>query len=111
MNNKLSRNLCNQEHNLSKNFALNCIQFLRLLFIFLLYEWNCLQVYFELMGTVGSTGVIVPAATKKSFRAGAVDTFTYPQMPFVGHPQRLRVFTDGAGFFSGWHLKYDSCCK
>jgi hypothetical protein len=48
---------------------------------------------------------MVPAATKKSFEAGAVDSFTYPQMPYVGEPQRLRVFTDGAGFFSGWHLK------
>ena len=63
------------------------------------------QVFFELTGSLGSTGVMVPAATEKSFRAGAVDTFTYPQMPYVGEPQRLRVFTDGAGFFPGWHLK------
>ena len=64
-----------------------------------------MQVFFELIGSLGSTGVIVPAASSSTFQKGAVDTFTYPQMPFVGDVWRLRVFTDGAGFFSGWHLK------
>ena len=63
------------------------------------------QVFFELIGTLGSTGVIVPAATGNTFQKGAVDTFTYPQLPYVGDPCRLRVFTDGAGFFPGWRLK------
>ena len=66
---------------------------------------SMLQVYFELLGSLCSTGVMVPAATKKSFRPGACDTFTNPQMPYVGEPLRMRVFTDGAGLFAGWHLR------
>lgn len=63
------------------------------------------QVYFELVGSECSTGVMVPAATNKSFRPGGCDIFTYPQMPYVGDPYRMRVFTDGAGLFAGWHLR------
>lgn len=47
----------------------------------------------------------MPAATNKSFRPGGCDIFTYPQMPYVGDPFRMRVFTDGAGLFAGWHLR------
>ena len=64
-----------------------------------------LQVFFEMIGSLGSTGVIVPAATGNTFQKGAVDIFTYPQLPYVGDLWRLRVFTDGAGFFPGWYLK------
>ena len=66
-----------------------------------------MQVYFELVGSVRSSGVMVPAATKKSFRPGGCDIFTYPQMPYVGDPLRMRIFTDGAGLFPGWHLRLD----
>ena len=72
-------------------------------------DGSLLQVFFELIGQQTSSGAIIPAATARNFKRGRTDTFTYPLLPWVGHLQELRVGTDGAGCFPGWHLRWGIC--
>lgn len=45
------------------------------------------QVYFELTGSGGSSGVLHPVGTPRSFGAGRLDVFDYPHLPFLGELQ------------------------
>ena len=63
------------------------------------------QVHFELTGARGSSGVLHPAGTPKSFGAGRLDLFDYPALPCLGELQSARVGTDASGFFPSWHLQ------
>ena len=36
--------------------------------------------FFELVGTRGSSGIMQPLGTERSFKPGRVDIFTYPQV-------------------------------
>ena len=63
------------------------------------------QVHFELTGAGGSSGVLHPAGTTKSFGAGRVDIFEFPHLGALGELQSARVGTDGSGFFPAWHLQ------
>ncbi|PRW59715.1 lipoxygenase homology domain-containing 1 isoform A [Chlorella sorokiniana] len=63
------------------------------------------KVHFELTGSRGSSGVLHPVGTSKSFGSGRMDVFEYPSLPFLGELQSARVGTDGSGFFPAWHLR------
>lgn len=63
------------------------------------------RVHFELTGAGGSSGVLHPAGTTKSFGAGRVDIFEFPHLGALGELQSARVGTDGSGFFPAWHLQ------
>ncbi|KAL4458577.1 hypothetical protein ABPG75_013442 [Micractinium tetrahymenae] len=62
------------------------------------------KIYFELTGSNGSSGVLHPVGTPRSFGAGRLDVFDYPHLPFLGELQAARVGSNGAGFFPAWHL-------
>lgn len=61
-------------------------------------------MHFELTGGRGSSGVLHPVGTSKSFGAGRCDVFEYPNLPCLGELQSVRVGTDGSGLLPGWHL-------
>eukprot|EP00887_Chlorella_sp_A99_P006398 scaffold3.g6398.t1 len=54
--------------------------------------------YFELVGARGSSGIMHPVGTDRSFKPG--------RLPALGRLQALRVGTDGTGLFPAWLLNW-----
>lgn len=63
------------------------------------------QVFFEVVGEAGRSGIVAPSGTASSFQSGRVDVFTFPHMPSLGQLTSARVGTDGSGLLPAWHLR------
>ncbi|KAK3253157.1 hypothetical protein CYMTET_37584 [Cymbomonas tetramitiformis] len=61
------------------------------------------QVWFELVGTEGTSGIVKPDQKPEHFDRACKDTFTF-QLPHCGDLNSLKLGTDKAGKGPDWHL-------
>eukprot|EP00775_Hariotina_reticulata_P013432 gene13432-13560_t len=62
------------------------------------------RVFMELIGELGSSGIMFLTAQQGQFSRGHEDTLLYPRLPYLGQLHQLRIGTDGSGMFAAWHL-------